>query len=319
LKNVKTVKIADPKTTSKELGSLTNGTMYYVRVRSYHEFEGMTYFGGWSDYLCVTPGSGQTVTPDSTGYRALCVGDNAYTSGASELYGCVNDMNAMAGMLGGLNNAFAVTKLADGTSTQIVKAIRTLADGAKDGDVSLFSFSGHGNTSGIFGVDGKPVTFSTLATELSKVPGRVIILLDCCQSGASIGKGADFDPDAFNRAAIEAFSGYTLGPGSGTRSGELRKSKFIVITAAYSSEYSYDGYFDGPDYPQGAFTAALIKGMGCTYPNGAYTGGTMPADANRNGRITLKELYDYAYRTAYDWAGQSAQFYGADDEVLFKR
>ena len=26
-------------------------TTYYVRVRSYHEFEGFTYFGGWSNVL----------------------------------------------------------------------------------------------------------------------------------------------------------------------------------------------------------------------------------------------------------------------------
>ena len=313
-KNVKTVKITDWKTASKQITSLSNGTLYYVRIRSYHEFEGMTYFGGWSNVLCVAPGSGQTVVPTKTRYRAICVGDNNYTSGASTLYGCINDMNAMAGMLSGLKNAFTVTKLSDGTSTQIINAIRALAKDGKDSDVTLLSFSGHGNTSGIFCVDGRVVTFSTLATELNKVPGRVIIILDCCQSGASIGKG-EIELEAINTAAIEAFSALT----QNARSNELAKSKFIVITAARSSEYSYDGGFDGSGYSQGAFTAALIKNMGCKYPNGERSGSTVPADKNGDKSVTLKELYDAIRATVSGWGTpQTAQYYGTDSAVLFE-
>ncbi len=318
-KGVNTIKITSPTTYSKELKSLSNDTTYYVRIRSYHEFEGMTYYGGWSNVLSVKPGSGQTVTPSSTKYRALCVGENAY-SGGNALYGCVNDMNSMAGMLRGLKNAFTVTTLPNSSSTEIVNAIRTQFKSATDSDVSLLSFSGHGNTSGIYCVDGRTITFSTLATELNKIKGRVIIILDCCQSGAAIGKGDSFDADAFNRAAIEAFSGYTLEPTDGVRSGELKKSKFIVITAAHSTQYSYDGMFDGSGNYQGAFTAALIKGMGCTFPNGAIGSSSMPADKDNNKKITLKELFDYTYSTAYNWTNsQQAQYYGPDSEVLFFR
>ncbi len=318
-KGVNTIKITSPTTYSKELKSLSNDTTYYVRIRSYHEFEGMTYYGGWSNVLSVKPGSGQTVTPSSTKYRALCVGENAY-SGGNALYGCVNDMNSMAGMLRGLKNAFTVTTLPNSSSTEIVNAIRTQFKSATDSDVSLLSFSGHGNTSGIYCVDGRTITFSTLATELNKIKGRVIIILDCCQSGAAIGKGDSFDADAFNRAAIEAFSGYTLEPADGVRSGELKKSKFIVITAAHSTQYSYDGMFDGSGNYQGAFTAALIKGMGCTFPNGAIGSSSMPADKDNNKKITLKELFDYTYSTAYNWTNsQQAQYYGPDSEVLFFR
>ena len=50
-KNAVEVKITNPKTASYTVKSLTRGTTYYVRVRSYHEFNGMTYFGEWSNVL----------------------------------------------------------------------------------------------------------------------------------------------------------------------------------------------------------------------------------------------------------------------------
>ena len=48
-KNVKTVRIADPKTYETAIGGLKAKTTYYVRVRSYHTTDGMTYCGAWSD------------------------------------------------------------------------------------------------------------------------------------------------------------------------------------------------------------------------------------------------------------------------------
>ena len=53
-KNVQTITIGDPATSSKTISGLTTGTTYYVRIRSYHVFGGMTYFGGWSDPLSGT-------------------------------------------------------------------------------------------------------------------------------------------------------------------------------------------------------------------------------------------------------------------------
>ena len=50
-KNVKAIKITDPKTAQTVIKSLTSGTTYYVVVRSYHEFNGMTYYGAWSNAL----------------------------------------------------------------------------------------------------------------------------------------------------------------------------------------------------------------------------------------------------------------------------
>ncbi len=50
-KNVKAIKITDWSTAEKIITGLTRGTTYYVTVRSYHEFNGMTYFGEWSNVM----------------------------------------------------------------------------------------------------------------------------------------------------------------------------------------------------------------------------------------------------------------------------
>ncbi len=47
--NAKAIKITNPKTAQTVIRSLTSGKTYYVRLRSYHEFNGMTYFGEWSN------------------------------------------------------------------------------------------------------------------------------------------------------------------------------------------------------------------------------------------------------------------------------
>ena len=53
-KNVKTVKIDDAAIHTKTISGLTSGTTYYVRIRSYHVFSGMTDYGGWSEAMSAT-------------------------------------------------------------------------------------------------------------------------------------------------------------------------------------------------------------------------------------------------------------------------
>ena len=331
--DLKTVSITDPTTSSITLKSLKNGKYYYVSIRSYHEFEGMTYYGQWSNVIRIKPGSSTTVY--DVMYRALTIGENTYKQ--SPLKGCVNDMKAMSGMLKKLNRPFTVKTLQNADKATIIKGISTAFAEAWDNDVSVFHYSGHGVDArgssdyeqmqgALVSVDMQYITFKELAEELSKVKGRVIVILDSCHSGASIAKSDKENQEeleAFNQAAIDAFSGYYLETngeegGSNTRMGELKQSKFIVITAASSGQSSYDGKFDGSGYHQGAFTAAIIKGLGCKYPDGKYTG-SMPADKNGDNKITLKELYDYAFLQANEWVYQNAQYYGPDGEVLFRR
>ena len=50
-KNVETVKITKANVYQTTVKNLNASTTYYVRVRSYHVFEGMTYYGGWSNVI----------------------------------------------------------------------------------------------------------------------------------------------------------------------------------------------------------------------------------------------------------------------------
>ena len=274
-----------------------------------------------------------SLTLSTAQYRAVLIGENDYID--SPLQGCVNDMTSMAGMLQGLSNSYAATTLPNSTKEEILSAIDTVFADATDNDISLFYYSGHGiqsySSPGIHGalysIDDRYITFSELASALSQVKGRVIVILDSCFSGAAIDKasGGSGNADAFlaayNQAVIDAFSGYYLaadGPAA-AKSGELAQSKFIVITASSKTETSWDGSYDGSGYRQGQFTAAFIQGMGCTYPNGAYSG-SMPADTDHDDSITLGEIYRYTCDTTEYWSDhQHAQCYGSDSEVLFLR
>ena len=330
--NVQLVTVGSPSATQRVVTGLKSnsytGTSYYFRVRSYQKFEGMTYYGGWSNIVTAR---------SMPKYRALLIGQNKYAS--SPLYGCVNDAQSMMGMLFGLKNKYVTMAYSNAYAAAIIADIRGLAKDTTKDSVSLFYYSGHGMSSndnnvlgGLVGVDNTYIPLSMLANELNKVNGRVIVILDSCHSGATIDKSLNGENvlDAFNNEVIDAFAGYDLETGVRSKDaklGEFKKSKFIVITAASKTQTSLDGYFDGSGYRQGAFTAAIIKGMACKYPSGvriSYTSTAMPADSNGDRNVTLKELFSYAYRTAHHWAGgdanaQRAQYYGPDAEVLFSR
>ncbi len=267
-------------------------------------------------------------------YRALLIGESNYSS--KPLAGASYNVDAMNGMLKGLNNSFTTTILKDASRSQILNGISTAFSGASDYDVSLFYYSGHGGSSSyrpelgaLCPISGSWIWMYELANKLSNVKGRVIVILDSCHSGAAIGKG-DGDSqamedmlDTYNQSVIDAFAG-----AAAEKYGELATSKFVVLTSAAAAEVGWAANGWGPDgsgYPQFFYTAALIKGMGCTYPYGEYSG-SMPADKNKNKLITLKEIYNYSYNQTLTWNKQRhtdtlqhSQCYGNASEVLFRR
>ena len=264
---------------------------------------------------------------DSGRPAALVIGQWHYAAPLGPLPGSLNDARAVRGMLTGLSNRFSAAMASDLTADQIRRAVRTAFSGAKDQDVSLLYYSGHGGSEegtgkgALLGVDSSALTFADLAEILSGVKGRVIVILDSCYSGAAIAaKGASRggNPlDAFLKDAVSSFSGYTLSPeGISKRSGELAASKFIVLAAATEEEVAGETILDG--YRCGIFTYSMLKGLGCVYPDGAYTG-AMPAD-DGDLDVTLQEIYSYAYREANRiYSYQHVVYYGTGSEVLFSR
>ena len=312
--------------------SAVSGKKYTYTVRAYKKNSYIT------SYSAVNS-TGKTITysksSSSSGsgsvvYRALLIGESAYEPDyfdmeysffdeSDNLYGPYNDVRAMRRMLRGMNYSAVTMKENIGRSA-ILRAIQTAFANADSNDVSLFYYSGHGDSdygtySGALSLPGTSqsdsiMKLNDLAAALKKVPGRVVVLLDSCGSGAAVSSvtgqvGAaegespaeeqiyDFDPDTFNESVISAFA--SADDGNSMMSSKYRdlvvKNKFYVITASKVYENSQDLYLD---YVWGsAFSRGIVTGGGYSYYNSSYSG-SMPADTNKNKSVTLEEMYAYA-------------------------
>ena len=278
-------------------------------------------------------------------YRALLIGNNDYAYPNSPLSGCINDMNAMSKLLRSFSNGFICTTKPNQTKSGILSAISSTFAGATENDVSLFYYAGHGSGStsyvdstysgALCGVDNTNLTSKELADALSKVPGRVIVILDSCFSGAMINRDAGGDlsdtetfnqgtedelaaMEAFNQSMIDAFTAQDttvlLSDDAVFDVGELAKSKFVVFTGASKMQTS------GETSGQGLFTTAFVTGGGCTYGSSTYNG-SMPADSNKDKRLSVAEIGSYSRSEVNKKSStQTVQYYAANtSEVLFWR
>ena len=96
---------------------------------------------------------------------------------------------------------------------------------------------------------------------------RQVLILDCCNSGAfAQGAKAEVGGSVGTATAFE-------GTGYGR----------VVLTASDSTQFAWEGDTVTGDMENSLFTNFLVKGL------------EGEADANGDGRVTIDELYDYAY------------------------
>jgi len=309
------------------------GRTYYYRVRPVRIFSnGDVSVGDWSDELAYTH-------QEAAGtYRALLIG-NTYTGESNELPGCDNDVDGMRTMLGRMTaTPYSVTVKKNIRAEEILSSISSTFGNASYNDVSLFYYSGHGANS--VGADGNPTsyhaalvgTFQTyvsiarLKTELDKIPGKKVIIIDACHSGQFIardGAVTQVSSSAFNSQVVNLFAnddqlsgdvsrtavvlaadGSELlseeAPAFIDRAGETNfaKSGYYVITACRSEEKSvstgYDSNGDGKiDRYFGLFTYGLCYGNGWNLARNAAIS-SLNADLNKDSKVTLYEAYVYA-------------------------
>ena len=309
------------------------GRTYYYRVRPVRIFSnGDVSVGDWSDELAYTH-------QEAAGtYRALLIG-NTYTGESNELPGCDNDVDGMRTMLGRMTaTPYSVTVKKNIRAEEILSSISSTFGNASYNDVSLFYYSGHGANS--VGADGNPTsyhaalvgTFQTyvsiarLKTELDKIPGKKVIIIDACHSGQFIardGAVTQVSSSAFNSQVVNLFANddQLSGDVSRTavvlaadgsellseeapefidRAGETNfaKSGYYVITACRSEEKSvstgYDSNGDGKiDRYFGLFTYGLCYGNGWNLARNAAIS-SLNADLNKDSKVTLYEAYVYA-------------------------
>lgn len=309
------------------------GRTYYYRVRPVRVFSnGDVSVGDWSDELAYTH-------QEAAGtYRALLIG-NTYTGESNELPGCDNDVDGMRTMLGRMTaTPYSVTVKKNIRAEEILSSISSTFGNASYNDVSLFYYSGHGANS--LGADGNPTsyhaalvgTFQTyvsiarLKTELDKIPGKKVIIIDACHSGQFIardGAVTQVSSSAFNSQVVNLFAnddqlsgdisrtavvlaadGSELlseeAPAFIDRAGDTNfaKSGYYVITACRSEEKSvstgYDSNGDGKiDRYFGLFTYGLCYGNGWNLARNAAIS-SLNADLNKDSKVTLYEAYVYA-------------------------
>lgn len=309
------------------------GRTYYYRVRPVRIFSnGDVSVGDWSDELAYT--HQETVGT----YRALLIG-NTYTGESNELPGCDNDVDGMRTMLGRMTaTPYSVTVKKNIRAEEILSSISSTFGNASYNDVSLFYYSGHGANS--LGADGNPTsyhaalvgTFQTyvsiarLKTELDKIPGKKVIIIDACHSGQFIARDGtvtqvsssafnsqvvnlfanddQFSGDVSRTAVVLAADGSELlseeAPAFIDRAGDTNfaKSGYYVITACRSEEKSvstgYDSNGDGKiDRYFGLFTYGLCYGNGWNLARNAAIS-SLNADLNKDSKVTLYEAYVYA-------------------------
>jgi uncharacterized caspase-like protein len=183
--------------------------------------------------------------------------------------------------------------------------------GAKEDDLFLFFFSGHGGQAGTgaesAGGDSQnewiylygsveplnlAATFNDdeLVSALAAIPcRRKVVILDSCNSGGFIGNALEADGtppslaeggQSLTSTLADAISLYANFDGS---SADIPPWEALVISASGEQESSYESpnqLGEGPDYKHGVFTYFLLQAE-------------HNADHNRDGYITVTEAYYY--------------------------
>ena len=241
--------------------------------------------GGHSSSMTVS------VTRAEPTYRALLMGEQRYLDGRLRT-GSVNTTQGMADLLAnsGVPGGYKVTMKLDSTREDLVRAISSAFQGAAPSDVSLFYINCHGGydagSAWLELHDGSRVTARQLERMLRRIPGTVIVMIDCCQSGAFLSSTAHSD---FNRGMTQAFTGGAAGA--------FAKSKYRVMTSSSSTQDSYRISFNGADSESDmatVFVRSLCEAGGWDLVKDHRT--AMRADLDKNKVVTFEEAYRYARR-----------------------
>ena len=214
--------------------------------------------------------------------RALLIGQNDYPY-PNKLTGPGKDLTKMEAAL---SDCFEVTVRKNLTASQILTEISSVFSGAKEEDISLFYYSGHGlesdnpaDNGSLVGIEFNAyVTAAQLRSALDSIPGRKIVIIDACYSGGMIGRGtrrgenAEVTEESVREAPAVSFMAAFTTPRLRGRS--LAAQPYFVMVSSTGSEESWENRDGG--YFTGAFTESRRMG-----------------DANADGVVTLLESYNY--------------------------
>ena len=230
-----------------------------------------------------------------TDCRALLIGQTAYPS-PNELEGPAKDVVKVKNLLSG---SYKVTVRENLSANEILSAISETFSAATPEDISLFYYGGHGLSSSnssrngsLVGIDfASYVTAGQLRNALDTIPGRKIVIIDACYSGALIGRKAEVSAmeasaaaevsgssapspaqSAVEAPAVSFMNSFTSGK---LRSrGNLAAQPYFVLVSSTGTEQSWEASSGG------VFTYAFAQSAS-------------KADSNSDGVVTLQECYAY--------------------------
>lgn len=213
---------------------------------------------------------------------ALVIGNTEYVDpGLAQLTAPGKDAEDFARVLKdkGLCEFDDVRVLLNQVSSSIIEAIDEFFDQKKPDDLLVLYFSGHGvrDELGSLYLAVKNTIRSRLRSTAIKSDyirevmdqsrsRRQVLVLDCCNSGAF-------------EQGTKAATGVSVGTASAFESGFGR----IILTASDSTQFAWEGDKVIGETDNSLFTHFLVEGL------------EGEADMDGDGRITVDELYDYAY------------------------
>jgi hypothetical protein len=213
---------------------------------------------------------------------ALVIGNTDYADpGLAQLTAPGKDAEDFARVLKdkGLCEFDDVKVLLNQVSSSIIEAIDEFFDQKKPDDLLVLYFSGHGvrDELGSLYLAVKNTIRSRLRSTAIKSDyirevmdqsrsRRQVLVLDCCNSGAF-------------QQGTKAATGVSVGTATAFEGGYGR----IILTASDSTQFAWEGDRVIGETDNSLFTHFLVEGL------------EGEADIDGDGRITVDELYDYAY------------------------
>lgn len=249
---------------------------------------------------CILP-CAKTEAPTPRLERALLVGVDEFVTRPSAYPSSINNVYAMQEMFQAAAQPLETILLPPEPVTsaqQLTELIRTAFADAKEGDVSYLYLSTHGLYAPETGVEPQlllsdgitegSITPAQLEAAFAGIPGTKVLILDACNSGAFIGKGLAQPPEEL----------HFLG------------DDFKVLTSSGALEESWYWSSGNGNVQQGAFyfTQALTQALSPLFD--------YPADQNRDGSVTLEELYQYLLK---GHAASTPQVYPQKDDFIIFR
>lgn len=264
-------------------------------------------------------------------YRAVLIG-NTYSGTENELAGTKHSVDSMEDMIKTLKNPYTeVLKVMDGTKSDMQRAVARVFSKADADDLTLFYYGGHAAVAEEESYtsedyydgalyfwnrkkgEGEYYATAELKELFDRYNGKKALIIDSCGSGAFVqtqavsGPGStdegthlirtDAEAHGFLESMAEAFSEGSYVPEDEmlpiALSGEFRDSDYYLLCAANKGENSYQVpvLIDDEYYYGALMTIGLLEGTGYGFLKGWKD--KMPADTDKNEKITLKEAYAY--------------------------